>query len=99
MPFVRGAGTRILWSLAGICELVAAEHGAATAELSATQVRKAILGTGKADKAAVEAWVRSMGHDPLTDDESDALALLYAWRALNGEPLDTPMSLAMPMAA
>lgn len=39
-------------------------------------IKKHATGKGNADKAAVIAAVRSLGHDPKDDNEADALALL-----------------------
>lgn len=81
-PFSRGAGTRILSGLCSIVELVGAQHGLATSELTAGQVRKELLGRGDSSKEEIEAFVREEGWRPDSLDASDAAGLLLAYESM-----------------
>jgi crossover junction endodeoxyribonuclease RuvC len=62
-----------------VAMLAAAERGIALHEYTPTEVKMAVAGFGRADKAQVQTMVRrTLGLDPalaLADDASDALAL------------------------
>ena len=81
-PIVRGSGTRILWSIAGIVELAAAERGLPTGELGVSKWRAALLGAGNAPKEASTAWALANGYAPEDDNVADALCILHAWLLL-----------------
>ena len=61
----------------GVCLMVLAGRGFTVGEYAATVIKKAVVGTGRADKAQVAAMVGHLlpGARPETPDESDALAI------------------------
>jgi len=62
----------------GVALLVAAQHGLPVAEYSPPQVKQAVAGSGRADKAQVQEMVRlilGLDRRPEPDDAADALAL------------------------
>lgn len=64
----------------GVVLLAAAEAGVPVSEHATRLVKKAIVGTGSADKRQVMAMVRRLlpGCGPLSEDEADALAVAIA---------------------
>jgi len=62
-----------LGQLSAWCE----SHGVAYQGVPVGTIKKHATGKGNADKAAMIAAVRALGHDPADDNEADALALLY----------------------
>ncbi len=64
----------------GVVILAAAEAGLPVAEHATRLVKKALVGTGAAEKAQVAAMVARLlpGCGPLGDDEADALAVAIA---------------------
>lgn len=81
-PFARGSGTRLLMALAGIVELVAAEHGLATLEVGISQARKAATGRPTLTKPEAVAWAEAAGWSPPDDNAADAVIVLAAYRTL-----------------
>lgn len=67
--------------ITGVAHMVAARRGIDRSEMTASAIKKAITGNGKAKKAAVIAGVALDGWAPDTDHAADACALLMAWRA------------------
>jgi crossover junction endodeoxyribonuclease RuvC len=62
----------------GVAVLSAAEHGLAVQGYEPALVKRAVAGSGRADKDQVRDMVRvllHLSHQPATDHESDALAL------------------------
>lgn len=51
-------------------------HGVAYRGVAVTTVKKAVAGSGRADKRAVQAALKARGFHPATSDEADALAVL-----------------------
>lgn len=104
-PILRGKGTtslgtlRKLYSLAGMTELVALDHGLVCREANISDICTHFLGKGyprkrEARKAATIERCRSRGWQPKDDNHADALALLdYAFatkqpaRAIEATPL------------
>ncbi|MBX6382102.1 MAG: crossover junction endodeoxyribonuclease RuvC [Microbispora sp.] len=81
-PFGRGAFTADLpLVLCGVAHMVAHSYGVPRRELTASAIKKAVTGNGRAKKAAVIVGVRLDGWAPDTDHAADAAALLMAWRA------------------
>lgn len=85
-PFYRGAGTQIymLNGLAFIAQKVAFYDGIERAEYTVQDVRKTILGNGRAAKADVMTWAAATGRKPIDDNHADALALLECDRIKRG---------------
>ena len=52
-------------------------HGIPYQGVPVGTIKKHATGKGNADKAAMIAAVRALGHDPAADNEADALALLH----------------------
>lgn len=67
--------------LTAIAHMVAYRRGIARSELTASAIKKAVTGNGRASKAAVIAGVALDGWTPDTDHAADACAVLMAWRA------------------
>lgn len=80
-PFMRGAGSRLLWGLTSTVECIASERGIPVSEMAVKSVRKKLIGTGSATKDDVQIILRSLGYAFSDDDEADAIALLLAFRA------------------
>lgn len=77
-PFHRGPGTRLLWSLCGLVETLAAQRSITVAELHASRIRQLLTGSGKSKKSDVQAWLDARGVHYESDDEADALAIMHA---------------------
>jgi Holliday junction resolvasome RuvABC endonuclease subunit len=85
-PFGRAAFTADLpVVLCGIAHMVAHRREIARRELTASAIKKAVAGTGRASKADVIAAVSLDGWSPDTDHAADACALLMAWRQREAE--------------
>ena len=69
------ATTRKLQGMAGVTEMVAHRAGIECAEVATSQVKKALTGSGKADKAQMIAAAKAYGFDPKTSDEADAFGI------------------------
>lgn len=69
------ATTRKLQGMAGVTEMVAHRHGIEVAELSTSTVKKALTGSGRAEKADMMAAARAYGFDPQVSDEADAFGI------------------------
>jgi crossover junction endodeoxyribonuclease RuvC len=69
------AVTRKLQGMAGVTEMVCHRAGIEVAEVATTQVKKALTGSGKAEKADMMAAARAYGFDPATSDEADAFGI------------------------
>jgi hypothetical protein len=63
-------GQRIGWALRG-------SDGQITSGVPVGTIKRHVTGKGSASKEAVIAAVRALGHDPVDDNEADALALLH----------------------
>jgi crossover junction endodeoxyribonuclease RuvC len=71
----------------GVALLATVEARIEIAEYSPVQVKKAIVGSGTADKRQVQYMVRtllSLDHDPTPDHASDALAVALCHASLHG---------------
>jgi crossover junction endodeoxyribonuclease RuvC len=77
--FARNVTTAISVGQArGVVLLAAAKAGVQVAEYSPSQVKHAVAGYGKADKAQIQEMVRmilGLDHAPHPDDAADALAI------------------------
>ncbi len=76
MPFMRGPGTRLLFGLASVAEKFAWSQRLVFKEYTATSVKKAAAGHGRATKqemieAAEELWI----YRPRDDHEADSLCV------------------------
>ena len=69
------APTRKLQGMAGVTEMVAHRHGIEVAELSTSTVKKALTGSGRAEKPAMMAACRAYGFNPQVTDEADAFGI------------------------
>jgi Holliday junction resolvasome RuvABC endonuclease subunit len=58
----------------------ALDNGAELMPIGVTEAKKHATGRGNATKAEVMQAMRALGHDPQTEDESDALAVWYCAR-------------------
>tara|TARA_R110002051_G_scaffold316556_2_gene396341 strand:+ start:9280 stop:9795 length:516 start_codon:yes stop_codon:yes gene_type:complete len=73
--------TRKLQGLAGVTEMVGHRHRIELAEVAGSTVKKALTGSGKAEKADMIAAARHYGFNPQTSDEADAFGIwLHALR-------------------
>lgn len=74
---VNGASTLKLGQARGAILLALSLHGLPVSEYAATQVKKSIVGVGRAEKAQVEMMVKQLlpGAKCQTSDEADALAI------------------------
>lgn len=61
----------------GILECLAGDYGLETYAFPAATIKKAAAGHGRTDKDGVRQMMRNFGYRPDTDDEADALAILY----------------------
>ena len=69
----------------GVALLVAEQHGLTIAEYTPLQIKQALTGYGKADKAQVQEMVRvllGLKTAPKPDDCADALAAALTYRSL-----------------
>ena len=79
---VRGPhARRLLGGLATIIELVAERTGTAMIGYSAAAIKKAVTGSGKADKQAMIAEIHRRGFYTRDDNEADAMAVLLTAQA------------------
>lgn len=69
------ATTRKLQGQAGVTEMVAVRAGIECAEVSTSQVKKALTGSGKADKNQMVEAARHYGFTPAVPDEADAFGV------------------------
>lgn len=69
------ATTRKLQGMAGVTEMVGHRLGIEVAEVATSQVKKALTGNGRAEKADMMAAARHYGFDPQTSDEADAFGI------------------------
>ena len=69
------ATTRKLQGMAGVTEMVCHRRGIEVAELATSQVKKALTGSGRAEKADMMQACRVYGFDPKTSDEADAFGI------------------------
>ncbi|MDR1386614.1 MAG: crossover junction endodeoxyribonuclease RuvC [Propionibacteriaceae bacterium] len=86
---------------AGVALLVAARHGLPTATHTPSEVKAAITGSGRADKAQVGSMVaRLLGLEapPSPADAADAvaLAICHVWRGAAGDRLDRAVAQVGP---
>lgn len=87
-PFGRSAFVSDLpLVLCGVAHLVGHRLCVDRRELTASAIKKAITGNGRAKKAAVLAGVRLEGWQPDSDHAADAAALIIAWRNKTGAPV------------
>lgn len=81
-PILAGSATphvtRKLHALAGVTEMVAIRAGVECCELYPVTVKKALTGSGRADKDEMIAACRAYGFDPQNADEADAFGLWLA---------------------
>jgi crossover junction endodeoxyribonuclease RuvC len=70
--------TRKLHALPGVTEMVAVRAGVECAELYPVTVKKALTGSGHADKAEMVRACRAYGFNPKNSDEADAFGLWLA---------------------
>ena len=77
-PFYRGAGDRVYFlnGMAFLTQAIAWRHKIERREVTASQVRKALLGKGRATKGEVMRWARQQGFEVADDNEADAIACL-----------------------
>lgn len=69
------ATTRKLQGMAGVTEMVGHRLGIEVAEVTTSQVKKALTGSGRAEKADMMAAARHYGFNPQTSDEADAFGI------------------------
>ena len=69
------ATTRKLQGMAGVTEMVGHRLGIEVAEVATSQVKKALTGHGRAEKADMMAACRAYGFAPQTSDEADAFGI------------------------
>lgn len=69
------ATTRKLQGMAGVTEMVGTRLGIEVAEIATSQVKKALTGNGRAEKADMIAAARHYGFDPTCSDEADAFGI------------------------
>lgn len=69
------ATTRKLQGMAGVTEMVAHRAGIEVAEVATSQVKKALTGSGRAEKADMISAARAYGFNPQTSDEADAFGI------------------------
>lgn len=69
------ATTRKLQGMAGVAEMVAHRLRIEIAEVSTSQVKKALTGSGRAEKSDMIAACRHYGLAPQTSDEADAFGV------------------------
>lgn len=69
------ATTRKLQGMAGVTEMVCHRAGIEVAEVATSQVKKALTGNGRAEKADMIDAARHYGFDPQTSDEADAFGI------------------------
>lgn len=67
--------TRKLHALAGITEMVAIRASVECCEVYPVTVKKALTGSGRADKAEMVRAARAYGFNPAVPDEADAFGL------------------------
>ena len=67
---------RLQFGLAAHVETVCFEHGVRLEEERAGDVRRAVLGTFRADKSTIIEWCQRQGWTPAEDNDADALVLL-----------------------
>jgi crossover junction endodeoxyribonuclease RuvC len=88
----------------GVVLLAAAQHAVAVREATPSEVKSAVCGDGRADKAAVArmvALVLGMSEHPTPDDAADALAIAIwaAHRMREADGADEPGSAVLDRAA
>lgn len=69
------ATTRKLQGMAGVTEMVCHRLGIECAEVATSQVKKALTGSGRADKEQMLAAARRYGFTPTCSDEADAFGI------------------------
>jgi Holliday junction resolvasome RuvABC endonuclease subunit len=69
------ATLRKLYGLAGMLEVVASRRGVEVAEVSTTTVKKALTGSGRADKSDMIRAAQALGFDTRLQDEADAIGV------------------------
>ena len=75
-PFARGFhATRSLWGTAGILEAVAAQYWPVL-DVTPSEIKKFVAGTGRADKPAMIAAAQKLGYKGTDEHEADAFCLL-----------------------
>ena len=84
--------------LTAIAHMVAHRAGISRSEMTASAIKKAVTGNGRATKAAVMAGVALDGWEPDSDHAADACALLMAWRAKGVAEAGPKLTLAAPVA-
>lgn len=67
--------TRKLQGMAGVTEMIAHRQRLEVAEITTSQVKKALTGSGKADKADMVRAARHYGFNPAVPDEADAFGV------------------------
>lgn len=78
-PFFRGAGTRILFALTGVAELLAFRYNANFSEVHNTKIKKFMTSNARASKQEMIDKVVGLGYNPQDDNEADAISLaLYS---------------------
>lgn len=74
---LRGAGSRLLVGMTALVMLHATNIGAECMSVHTGTLKKATTGYGNADKGAMKDWFwRTIGREPIDDNEADAMALL-----------------------
>jgi len=69
------ATTRKLQGMAGVTEMVCHRLGIEVAEVATSQVKKALTGSGRADKDQMMSAARLYGFEPTCSDEADAFGI------------------------
>lgn len=69
------ATTRKLQGMAGVTEMVCHRAGIEVAEVATSQVKKALTGSGRAEKHQMVAAARHYGFNPQVPDEADAFGV------------------------
>lgn len=80
-PFMRGAGSRLLWGLTSIVEMLAYKYRIEVDEISAKRVRKILLNNGNASKEDVMNYLTSQNIKFSDNDEADAIAILLSLKS------------------
>lgn len=86
-PIFQGKNSEYLYGFSVILQMLCHERKIPTERVHLATIKKSITGHGDADKAAMIAAIRCLGHDPDDDHQADALALLTFKERFSGDQL------------